>query len=382
VHVEPTVEAAARSIALQSTPEEVLAAAVDAARHVLGADAAFAAVDEGQGFYPMRLTSGIRDPRFTGIVVRPATGLGGQVLLCRQPRWTGDYAHDPAISRDFVHVVSDIEGLDGMGCVPIVGPVGVEALLYVGSRQSDIPGDVALTTLARVASYAELTLDNLAARRQELELELLRERQRLASELHDSVAQMLFSIGVAAHYSRGKQDPVDLLATLQEIETTAAAARRQLRETLEHLGRSDEGIGFEARLEGEIRLFERRCGCRVRTIHRGERRELPRPVESLVLDTVGEGLRNASKHDQATVAVVSLVYEPGGISLVLQNDGSTDAEPESGASSWLGSGSGSGLSLLRQRADQLGGALELLSDRGMRVLRLEVPTLDVLGGPR
>ncbi len=381
MHVAATVESASRSIALQPTTSDVLSTAVEAARQVLGADAAFAAVGEGPETYPMRFMSGIRDPRFAGIVVRSAAGLGGQVLLCRQPRWTGDYAHDPTISRDFVHVVSDVEGLDGMGCVPIIGPIGVEALLYVGSRRTDAPGDVALATLGRVASYAELAIENLGARRQELELQLLRERQRLACELHDSVAQMLFSIGVAAHYSRSKQDPAELLATMQEIETTAAAARRQLRETLEHLGRSDEGIGFEARLEGEIRLFERCSGCRVRTIHRGERRALPRPVETLLLDTVVEGLRNATKHDRATVVVVSLVYETGAVSLVLQSDGPAAIEPGPDTEPWLGAGSGSGLSLLHQRADQLGGALELLTQRGMRVLRLGVPTLVVTGRP-
>lgn len=379
-----SAESAMRAVGLQRTTRDVLAAAVEVSRKVLSADTTFAAVGDRDGNYPITIMSGIRDPRFGGITVRPEAGLGGQVLLRKQPVGTGDYAHDPTISRDFVHVVSDIEGLGGMGCVPIIGPVGIEALLYVGLRVAQTPGDRALTTLSMVASYAELALHNLAAREQELELELLRERQRLAVELHDSVAQTLFSIGVAAHYSRGKQDTAALLATMEEIETTAAHARRQLRETLQRLGRYEEGIGFEARLEGEIRLFESCSGCRVKLLRRGHRRTLPQPVETLVVETVVEGLRNAAKHEGAILIVASLVYGPRHVSVVLQSDDSGDAGPalDPGGARWRGERSGAGLTLLRQRAEALGGTVELVTERGMRVLRLELPVQAAETSPR
>ena len=366
----------ASSVGLGSTPEAILRSAVEVSREVLAADSTFAAVGDGAGDYPITIMSGIRDARFGAINVHAGAGLGGQVLLRRKPLGVADYAHDPTISRDFVHVVSDIEGLSGHGCVPIAGPAGIEALLYAASRVNEAPGDSVIDTLTRVAGYAEVGLQHLAARRHDIELELLRDRQRLATSLHDSVAQMLFSIGVAAHYSRRQRDPEILLAAMADIETTAADARRELRSTLEQISRSEEGIGFEARLEGEARLFERCHGCTVRITRHGVPRALPEPVESLILDTMHEGLRNGVKHARAPLTFSHLGYHMGSVTLALHAQLPTPAGA-CALESWPDSGGGLGLSMLRQRAAQLGGELELeCGSDGLKVLKLELPTLN------
>ncbi|MDA8069260.1 MAG: hypothetical protein M0T77_11720, partial [Actinomycetota bacterium] len=131
----------------------------------------------------------------------------------------------------------------------------------------------------------------------------------------------------------------------------------------------------EARVEGEVRLFQRRTGCTVRITRHGEPRALPEPVESLILDALIEGLRNAVKHVAAKLAVAHLGYGPGHVTLTLQaqpaRSPATDVE-----SSWPGSGAGSGVDLLRQRARQLRGSLELETHSGgLKVLKLELPTI-------
>ena len=128
----------------------------------------------------------------------------------------------------------------------------------------------------RAAAHAELSLHQEAVRKQETELAMLRERQRIATQLHDSVAQMLFTIGAAAHYARRQDDPAALTAALEEIENTAAQARSELRASLHQLSQPAEGLAFEARLAGEARLFERATGCKVKISGRGGRREVPR----------------------------------------------------------------------------------------------------------
>ena len=69
--------------------------------------------------------------------------------------------------------------------------------------------------------------------------------------LHDSVAQMLFGIGVAAQQSLQTGDPGVLEDAMREIETTAADARRELRDTLHRLADGDAGLALESRLEAE-----------------------------------------------------------------------------------------------------------------------------------
>jgi signal transduction histidine kinase len=362
-----SAELIARAVGSPHTPPEILAASATVSRQVLGVDSAFVAVSTGTGDYSMRITDGIRDPRFRDITVRVRAGLGGRVLLLGHPHRVAEYACDPTISRDFVHVVCEIEGLSGMACVPVGGPDGIQALLYAATRTSGPLGDRALATMELVATHAVLALQQAAIRTQEIELAVLRERQRLATRLHDSVAQMLFAIGVAAHYAQRQRDPVVLAAALDEIDVTAANARSELRTALHELTRPAEGLAFEARLAGEVQLFARSRGCRVRVIRRGERRELPGPVEDLLLDATIEGLRNAVKYARATVVVVHVSYGPAEVTLTLQSDGS-------GQRPVPAVGTAAGLALLGRRAADLRGALTLTDEPGGKVLRLELPT--------
>ena len=375
----PVVEWIARSVGIPADRPGILVASASVSREILDADSTFVAVGDGAGHYPMSITDGIIDERFGTIDVRAGAGLGGQVLLQRRARSVSDYAHDPTISRDFVHVVCDLEGLQGMACVPIIGPDGIDALLYAGSRVTPLAGDDTLQALELVATHAELALQQIATREKEVELARLRERQRLATELHDSVAQMLFAIGVSAHYSRRTGDPVALVAAMEEIEATAARARSDLRAALLGLGETTDGLAFEARLAGEVRLLEKMSGCRVRITGRGDRRDLPQPVEDLLVDTAVEGLRNGVKHAHATMALVHLSYLPGAVTLVVQTEGGPPIrplgeDPEAGAAPGYPGSAGTGLALLRRRAAQLRGSLELSADpAGHKVLRVEVP---------
>jgi len=366
-------ELIARTLGVQQTIPQILVASTRISRQILGADSTFMAVADGTGDYPMSITDGIRDIRFREITVRPAAGLGGQVLLHGRPHRVADYICDPTISRDFVYFVCDVEGLRGMACVPVNGPDRVEALLYTATRIAGPPADQTLQMLELVAAQAELSLQQAAAREQAVELAMLRDRQRLATELHDSVAQMLFTIGVAARYARQHDDPAALGAALEEIESTAAQARRELRASLRRLSQPSEGVAFEARLAGEARLFERTTGCRVMITGRGERRDVPQLVEDLLIDTALEGLRNAVKYERAQIAIVHLAYEPDAVVLVLQAGTQVVRQPDSGATRLAGTGAG--LWMMRQRVAQLRGTLELTRDQdGQTVLRVELPT--------
>jgi signal transduction histidine kinase len=370
------VELIARAVGLQRGAPEILVASAEVTRRILGVDSAFVAVVGAGGDYPMVITDGIRDPRFRDIRVRPGAGLGGQVLLRGRPHSVADYERDPTISRDFVHVVCDVEGLHGMTCVPVNGPERVEALLYASTRTMGSPADRTLQTLELVAAYAELSLHQAAVRKQEIQLAMLRERQRLATELHDSVAQMLFAIGAAAHCSRQTRDPAALASALEEIEITAAQARSELRASLHRLSQPSEGLALAARLAGEVRLFERTSGCQVRITGRGERRELAQPVEDLLIDTALEGLRNGVKYAHAKVAILHLAYGRDDVTLVVQ----TEADAEQQAPAGEHAGTGAGLALLRQRATHLRGTLELSANpAGRKVLRLELPARPVWG---
>lgn len=144
-------------IALHETAGDVVADAVATARRLTGADAAFAAVADERGDYPMTTFVAVTDPRWSQLRIAPGRGLGGKVLAERRACRTHDYLEETAITGDY-RVVVGAEGLHGMSCVPVGGPAGVAALLYVGERRVGAPGDRAVDLLTRVADLAEVGL--------------------------------------------------------------------------------------------------------------------------------------------------------------------------------------------------------------------------------
>jgi signal transduction histidine kinase len=289
-----------------------------------------------------------------------------------------DYGSDPVSHPTWAQFTAS-DGVHGAACVPVSGADGVNLLLYAGVRRPEAPGGVALGHLERVADAASVGLHHVAARARERELAALRERQKLAIDLHDSVAQLLFAIGVAAERSRQEHDP-DVVATLlEEIHAMATAGRQELRETLGRLNHAPEGLAFEALLEAELRMFERQTGRHVLLTRRGAAREVSRPAETLLLDTLREGIRNAMKHGRGRVTVANLSYGQDVVTLSVQAELGPGA---GGRGDVVTIVPGSGLGVLSERAERLHGGLEVAIDSDdVVILRLELPARAAIDVP-
>jgi signal transduction histidine kinase len=330
--------------------------AVEHLQVTLRADVGFAAIAADTSDFRISQTVGIVDPRWNSIVVRPGLGLGGLVLASSRPMGVTEYAADHRISRDFVEIVSSGEGLRTVLCAPVLGATMVDALLYVGSRSGQGLGEQALDLLHHVGSFASATLEHERTLELERELNRLRERERLASALHDSVAQRLFAIGALAMGLRGKSDNESLLQAIQEIEITAGDARRELRETLLDLNDDSDNVSFHVQLSGELSLLESTSGCTTRLTKRGHCRQLPRHIERLLIDAAVEGTRNAIKHSEVRLVSVEVSYDQNRVSLaVIDTHAAVQLTPKPNRPSLVGTGTG--LKALRTRGERLGGEL-------------------------
>jgi signal transduction histidine kinase len=361
-------------VALHDDRERIVRDAVQTARRLTSSDSAFAAVRNSDGTaYDIAETDRIVEPAFRRLAIRPGRGLGGQVLAEGRSRTVDDYLNESSITSDYLAVVSR-EGLRGIGCVPVLGPNGTEVLLYVARHDYGSPGQAAVAELEQVSSAASIGLYHAAARARERELAVLRERQALASALHDSVAQSLFAIGLAAQNSRETSDPAIIEEKLREIEVTAAYARSELRTALARVSRAPESVAFEALFEAELRLFERRTGRRVWITRHGEPRDLGRPLEQLLIDSLREGLSNAAKHTVGAIILAHLAYQSASVVLCLQTELGRSAISRLKSRAQSGLAPGSGLSLLRERTERHGGTLDLaFGEDDVAVLRVEVP---------
>lgn len=212
----------------------------------------------------------------------------------------------------------------------------------------------------------------------EVDLARSHERQRLAIELHATVAQSLFAIGVEARIGLDDADADARGRALREIAELVGSARQELYATLTRLDRVPDGRPLRERLDETVDAFSRASGIAARLVVSGPVRALGSVPEELVHDTLDEALRNARKHtrpgaDGAREVVAELAFGDDAVRLRVRNDGTPRAvcpDPDRPESTGC-------LGLLGARATRLRGRLDLElppAERGGAVLRLDLPT--------
>ena len=213
--------------------------------------------------------------------------------------------------------------------------------------------------------------ENVRLREQAAEAAVIRERNRLARDLHDSVTQALYSQTLYAE-AAARQLDAGMLAPaadhLRQLRDTAQQALREMRLLIFELRPSAlETEGFAAALRTRLEAVEGRTGVEA-SVNMDERLHLTREMENDLYWIVQEALNNALKSAQANKVSVSLSQEGNRTVLQITDDG-VGFDP--GISSTRG---GLGLRSMQERAEKLGGQLYLHSQSGMgTVVRVEVP---------
>ncbi|MEO3927132.1 histidine kinase [Micromonosporaceae bacterium B7E4] len=206
------------------------------------------------------------------------------------------------------------------------------------------------------------------------EQEQLRERLRIARDMHDSLGHRLSLVSVQAAALEVAELPP---AQRQAVRQLAGAARGALDELYELVGALRGGHGTDQRSPGPDRIGPlvaefRAAGTPVTLREEGTPRPLRSAVGQAAYRVVEEGLTNALKHAPGQPVTVRLQWEPDALLLTLDNplpnDPRTtpDPGPTAGTVEAAGTGSGDaegirpgavghGLAGLRERADQAGG---------------------------
>ncbi len=143
------------------------------------------------------------------------------------------------------------------------------------------------------------------------------ERERLARELHDTIAQDLTGLVMLAQRARREAAAPD--ATLALLEETARAALTETR-ALVAAGAAvtDDGLDLASALYRLADRFMRETGVQVE-LSLDEHLELSRDVEVVVLRCVQEAVGNARKHARAsriTIAVSAAIGERVRVSVI------------------------------------------------------------------
>ncbi len=191
---------------------------------------------------------------------------------------------------------------------------------------------------------------------------VLDERQRMAREIHDTIAQGLTGIVTQLEAAEQARDrPEDWQ---RHVRNAIGLARESLTEAR----RSVEGARPEhletARLPDALaevaRQWSERNGVPVEVITTGDVQPLHPEVEVTLLRTAQEALANVAKHANATRAGLTLSYMGDVVTLDVRDDGVGFTVPTGGDVR----GTGFGLSAMRQRVNRVAGTLAIESEPG------------------
>jgi signal transduction histidine kinase len=280
--------------------------------------------------------------------------------------------------------LSDAAG--GVVAVPMPVEGELVGVLAVGLRHDAVVRSTDMSILVTLANHAGVALHNArlfaqservrrrledAGRRQLLS----QERNRIARELHDSVAQHLLTIGMNLEWCR-RHD-----TTSPPVRERVTAAKSLARSAVDDI----RAVIFELAGDGSIDL--RRAlgeviedvvaGTRLRVGLRayGTQEPLPGAAQHALVQIAREALFNVVRHAHAGRAWITLRWSPERVRLVVADDGDGDAtllrrrlEASSPA------GAHFGLAGIVGRVSELGGSVSVDRRRGGGIsLRVEVP---------
>jgi signal transduction histidine kinase len=302
------------------------------------------------------ITYGLDDDERAAIGDEPVgKGILGEIILNPSPLRIDDLATDP---RSMGFPPSHPAMHRFLGVPVTTGDGHIYGNLYLTEPLDGEPfGEESEYLVEAFGRAAGLVIDQEILRASVRELTLSEERERLARDLHDTVIQRLFGVGLALQISlssvldddvRGRINNVldELDATIHEIRTTIFEIDQEqpIGQTLE------QSVG---QLAGEV---ESRLGIPVELkIASGIDQEIGPHCARHVVQALREILSNIVRHSQATGVQVQVDTTQNLIEVIVRDNG-IGFTPNVG--------SGRGLRNLSSRARELGGDCTIKSEIG------------------
>ena len=246
--------------------------------------------------------------------------------------------------------------------VPVT--VGDDAFgnLYLTNKEGGFNDDdvVVVEALSRIAGAAVQTarLQTRLSR-----VAVVEDRQRIARDLHDSVIQDLFAVGLSLQglSLRLTDDEIGGLLT-ESIDTLDDSVNTLRRYVFELKDASQPAVGLDERLQVMVARMGSAYPVRVRlTLDYTESGELDDDIVLLAT----EALSNALRHSQAQSVEITLTRDDQSVILRVIDDGVGFEASESVH--------GMGLANMTARAKTLGGSVELRSSESGTVVEARLP---------
>lgn len=228
----------------------------------------------------------------------------------------------------------------------------------------------------RIAMLQKLGKENVL-KASDHEAAVLEERKRLARDLHDTVSQQLFALHMSASTLEKllEQNPEKAKSIAGQITEVSSVAQKQIRGLIAQLRPVElEGRSLAEALDRWFPDYCRHNGL-AGSLEVDIGDDASEAVEHQLFMIIQEAMANVVKHAQARHVTLSLKEQEHQYLLTLSDDGKGFYKGQVQTHSY-------GLSTMRERANKLGGDIEILSKAGAGTrIKVQIPKLDKEGEP-
>jgi signal transduction histidine kinase len=332
-------------------------------------DAHFGAIgilDDERATIAEFVTVGLDPGREEALGLRP-TGLGVLGVLLHHP-CTLRLAHlaDHPASYGFPPGHPEVDSFLGV-------PVKVREEVYGGIYLTNAPDGRKFTTedealVEALAVAAGMAIENMWLHQRVRSLAVAADRERTARDLHDTVIQHLYAVGLNLETMAVEAESDATRLRLEALVCTVGDAIREVRSSIYDLDPPDGREGIRAGMQALVRSLRPVVGFDVGIVFDG-------PVDTVVsgvvaaqlLATVREAVTNIGRHASAQTAEVAITIDHGVCQLRVVDDGH-GFDPD------LTTPGGLGLDNMRRRAETLDGSCTIEpADAGGTVVTWRVP---------
>jgi signal transduction histidine kinase len=297
----------------------------------------------------------------------PDSSIYRQVIYQREPVIIPDIWSDALMAQTLQRVIGEkelgkaYESLRSWMAVPLMAKEQVIGTLFLGHRKPDRFSSQRVEMIQALADHIVVALEIDRLSRQALNLATLEERDWLARELHDNVAQALgymnLQIGTISELLANDQIN-EAQDSLRELKQIVGETYTDVREEIFNLRATTSlGLGFLDTLHDYLTRYRTHYELDVQLIIEANEAslELPAEVGTQVIRIIQEALSNVRKHAGVNQAIIRLKQTDGQICISVEDRGQGfDLAKLSQTEK-----SGFGLQIMAERAEGAGGYLEV-----------------------
>jgi two-component system nitrate/nitrite sensor histidine kinase NarX len=232
--------------------------------------------------------------------------------------------------------------------------LGVYSLHFTGREE---PAPDVLALLKSVGELLGLALDNARLEAENLRATLTQERQMMAAEVHDSVAQSLAFVKMRMpllHDAMVARDDARAQQYFDDVRGAVTQAHSSLRGILTHFRSPMDPQGLLHALGACTETFRRSSGAELEFVNELPNLKLAPEREAQVFHIVQEALTNVARHAAAQHAWLHVgPGRRGEVEIVVEDDGGGLPPTAPGA------GQHYGMEIMLERARRIGGTLEV-----------------------